>query len=206
MRAPVAFVTTSLPALERHGDPRIGRLFTPRMLGRVDDTAARVIWAADNDCFNGLDRFAYDSMLANLYSAGSPAFVTVPDVVADAERTRARFDKWIDRVESYCHPAAYVLQDGEDGSSVPWDRIAAVFVGGSTEYKLGEQAADVVMQAKARGLWAHMGRVNTRGRYRYAAAIGIDSIDGSSFGRMPAKRLPELSAWMDELEAEEVAA
>jgi hypothetical protein len=59
----------------------------------------------------------------------------------------------------------------------------AVFVGGSTTYKLGADAAASVAAAKGAGLWAHMGRVNSDKRFRYAASIGCDSVDGTKYAR-----------------------
>ncbi len=41
-----------------------------------------------------------------------------------------------------------------------WHRLDALFVGGSTYFKLGPTAAGLVREAKRRGLWTHMGRVN----------------------------------------------
>jgi hypothetical protein len=66
---------------------------------------------------------------------------------------------------------------------VPWDRISALFLGGSTHFKLGPDGARAAREAKRRGLWLHMGRVNTANRARYAATIGCDSFDGSKFSR-----------------------
>jgi hypothetical protein len=68
---------------------------------------------------------------------------------------------------------------------VPWQApgLAAVFVGGSTRWKLGPQAASLVREARRRGLHAHMGRVSTAGRIRYAQSIGCTSFDSSRYSR-----------------------
>jgi hypothetical protein len=53
----------------------------------------------------------------------------------------------------------------------------------STAFKLGDAAARVAAEAKARGKWVHMGRVNTAQRIAYARSIGCDSIDGTKWVR-----------------------
>jgi hypothetical protein len=59
----------------------------------------------------------------------------------------------------------------------------ALFIGASTEWKLGPSAEALVAQAKDRGKWVHMGRVNSHRRIRYAASIGCDSVDGTKWVR-----------------------
>lgn len=76
-----------------------------------------------------------------------------------------------------------------------WGRIDCLFIGGSTEYKLGSHAEALVREAKNRGLWVHMGRVNSQSRFAYARAIGCDSVDGSSFSRWRDRWLPEALKW-----------
>lgn len=80
-------------------------------------------------------------------------------------------------------PPAFVLQDGLNVDEIPFEEFAAVFVGGSTEFKLGPVAKEAVIEAKRRRLWAHMGRINSKKRIEYAASIGCDSVDGTGFAR-----------------------
>ena len=100
----------------------------------------------------------------------------------DADATFQRFRDWRMLL---CHlPLAFVLQDGsERPGRVPWDApgLAGVFVGGSDEWKLGPDAARLVRQARARGLYAHMGRVNSEKRIQHAHSIGCTSVDGTSW-------------------------
>lgn len=44
-----------------------------------------------------------------------------------------------------------------------------------------------------------MGRVNTFRRFRIAYDAGCDSIDGSSFSKFPAARIPMALGWLDRL-------
>lgn len=50
----------------------------------------------------------------------------------------------------------------------------------------------IVKRAKQRGLWIHMGRVNGSRRTKYAAALGCDSVDGSSTARFMQDKLTSL--------------
>lgn len=75
------------------------------------------------------------------------------------------------------------------------------FIGGSTAWKLGPHARRLVADAKRRGKWVHMGRVNSLKRFRYAAAIGCDSCDGTYLRFGPDINLPKVLSWGDSLDA-----
>lgn len=161
----------------------LGRLVVPKDCGRVDETAAAGIpWAADNAAFSGFDRDAYLRMLDKIEMVPGCLFVTVPDVVGDAEATRALWWDWAGECHERELPAAWVAQDGAGPRDIPYD-CAAVFVGGTDAYKLGQDARDVVRAAQARGLWVHVGRVNTMRRLRYCQSINADSVDGTKWSR-----------------------
>jgi len=51
-------------------------------------------------------------------------------------------------------------------------------------------AADSSSRAQQRGLWIHMGRVNSLRRLAYAASIGCHSIDGTQSGPLPRYQPP----------------
>lgn len=164
------------------GAPWIGQLIVPHAGNRI--TAPR--WAADNAAFSDFDPVAYRRMVERIAAHPTPPlFVAVPDVVGNAHATRHRFAYWYEYLRPYRLPLAYVLQDGEREARVPWALIAAVFIGGSTAFKVGAEARALVCAAHARGRWVHMGRVNTARRILYAQQIGCDSIDGSGFSRYP---------------------
>lgn len=129
-------------------------------------------------------------------------FATAPDVVGDAAATAERSGPLLAPIRALGFPVAYVLQDGQEDVPVPWDRIDAVFVGGSTEFKLGPIAAELCREAKRRGLWVHMGRVNSFKRLRYAASVSCDSADGTYlvYGArrgLDNVNLPKLLGWLD---------
>lgn len=174
-------VTTGHPDMRRYASPFLGRLVQPRHTSSIRATAdAGVPWAADNDCYQGLDQPAYLRMLATIHGLPGCLFVVVPDVVGDADATDRLWHTWAPLLDELGLPKAYVLQDG-------CRRIAhtadAVFVGGTDLFKTSHRAEQLVKEAKQRGLWVHMGRVNTDGRIRYANSIGCDSVDGSKWPR-----------------------
>lgn len=166
--------------------PNLGRLLSPRHYARAAASASLFPVAADNDCFQGLDRPAFVAMLEAI--AGTPLlFISVPDVVADARATARRFVRWRDRVAA-AGPVALCAQDGL--RSPPWDELDALFIGGSTNWKVSNDARRLVLEAKERGKWTHMGRVNSTRRVLIAKAWGIDSIDGSSVSMFTDTHLP----------------
>lgn len=79
-------------------------------------------------------------------------------------------------------PLALVLQDGIEHEEIPWSDLAAVFVGGSDQFKFSRDARGVAREAKRRGKLVHVGRVNTAKRMRGWKDLA-DSIDGSGMSR-----------------------
>ncbi len=140
------------------------------------------IWAADTGLFgkSGL-RYTNDRYLRWLEPLPSQTclFAAAPDVVGDAVETLKLAAKMYQAVRGLGFRVALVGQNGLENLAVPWDDFDAFFIGGSTEWKLGPQAAALVEEAKRRGKWVHMGRVNSLRRMQYAESIGCDSADGT---------------------------
>lgn len=120
-------------------------------------------------------------------------FAVVPDWVHDGAETNRRWARWHGIVRNLGYRAAYVIQNG--CQSIPAS-AQAMFVGGDTAWKLGPEAARLIRLAKERGLWVHMGRVNTLARLRYAALLGCDSVDGTTLAFGPDRNLPQLLRWL----------
>lgn len=159
-------VSGATATLRRLGpSPRLGALLTPRAGNSVEAILALGLpWAADNSAYSCWDEGRFVRMLDRLAGHAGCMWVAVPDVVANAAATLDLFETWQPRIAARGLPVALVLQDGQENLPVPWDRIDAVFVGGSTAWKLGDHARQVVAEAKARGKLAHLGRVNCRRR------------------------------------------
>ena len=127
-------------------------------------------------------------------------FAVAPDVVGDAAATLAKSLPWLPRIRALGMPAAFVAQDGAETVGVPWDEFDVLFIGGTTEWKLGRHARALTREAKRRGKQVHMGRVNSAQRLRYAQAIGCDSADGTYLAYGPDTNLPKLLGWLRAVE------
>jgi hypothetical protein len=139
-------------------------------------------FAVDNGAFSKFDSDAFLSLLQRNEEARDLCrWVAVPDIVGSARRTLEVFERWKSKISHW--PLAFVCQDGQDALPIPWDEVAAVFIGGSTDFKLGPSAAAIVKAAVALGKWCHVGRVNTPGRFEYFESLGADSIDGTGLAR-----------------------
>lgn len=170
-------------------------IVTPRQGNRAVEGAT---WCADNGCYT--DKWDEDEwwafLVANAYRADSCLFATAPDVVGDAWATQLRSMPWLPKIRALGYPAAYVAQDGARADRLPWDAFDVLFIGGTTGWKLGPVARALVFEAKRRGKHVHMGRVNSERRFRYAAAIGCDSADGTYLAFGPDQNLPTVLAWL----------
>lgn len=162
-------------------------------------TGERMPFALDNGLYHPPDAPPkgmaalppFYAMLRRCRGAGfQPLFVVVPDVPYDGEATRTLSRKHARHIAedvSADWRLALAVQDGmtpddldemRDGQRV----YGAAFVAGSTEWKLCtmQQWCD---EARARGMWAHVARVNTAHRVRLAQDAGADSVDGTGIFR-----------------------
>lgn len=175
--------------------------------------AAGVAWCADNGAFS--DRWEEETwwtwLQAQTPHADRCLFAVAPDVLRDAYATTIRSRPWLPRIRALGFPVAYVAQDGLEGLRgrdpdggltfpVPWPEFDCLFIGGSTEWKLGPHAREIAREANERGKWVHVGRVNSERRYRYAAApypygLGAASCDGTYLTFGPEVNLPDVLAW-----------
>jgi len=179
--------------------PELGLLHTPR-----DPRGAAVLgryphWAADTGCFHRPDEFDLDEYLGWL--EGLPfrercLFATAPDVVGDAAATLELAGPCLPDIRMLGLRGALVAQDGLEALPVPWDWFDCLFLGGSTAWKLSEGALALAGEARERGKWVHMGRVNSLRRLRLAEIAGCHSADGSFLAFGPDTNLPRLLGWL----------
>lgn len=174
----------------------IGLLNTPGNAYALDGVA---VWAMDNGAFTGKYP-GDDAYLATLdkYAAHRDRclFVAVPDVVGDGPATLQRFPEMAARIRAAGWPVALVLQDGMRVDDIPWADCDWVFVGGSTEWKLGHAAAVLIAEAKQRGVRVHVGRVNSARRFALFAGLGCDTADGTYIAYAPDTNVQDVRAWM----------
>lgn len=182
-------------------------------------------FGADNGCFTTKGTFneeAWLRWLQHVPVAGC-LFAVAPDVVGDHEGTIERSRQWLGVIRDLGLPAAFVAQNGARPDNTPWETFDALFLGGSpeclpcgwvrpahlftvkvcpfcgrllAEWKLSAACRTMVTEAKARGMWVHMGRVNSYKRLKYATDIGCDSADGTYLAYGPDTNLPKLEGWL----------
>lgn len=162
-------------------------------------------WCADNAVFAG--KYPGDDAYLAWLQARLPfvdrcLFAVAPDVVGDAAATLALSAPMLPRIRALGYKAALVAQNGLEDLEVPWETFDCLFIGGDTTWKLGPRARTLVAEAKRRGKWVHMGRVNSRGRIQYAVVIGCDSVDGTYLAFGPDENLPKVLAWLREIDTQ----
>lgn len=177
-----------------HGaDPSLwGLMATPRRGAGLIPSGYR--WIADNGCFAGTweERNWLDWLDGLIAHQQSCVMAVLPDVVADARATMDRYWQYLYPIQRRGWPIGLVAQDGFESLSWP-DDYDALFIGGSTEWKLSDAADWCVHQAKAVGKWTHVGRVNGGKRIRHFKLIGVDSVDGTSICFAPSDEFRKLS-------------
>lgn len=180
--------STDLDQAESELGQPVEQLLTPLTRFSLQRPTQR--FAIDNGAFAGFNAQRFTALLEREKSRRELCrFVSVPDVVVmgpngpvgDARRTLEVFDHWAPKLTGW--PLAFVCQDGQEALPIPWARINAVFIGGSTAWKLSQHAAACIKAAKSMGVWAHVGRINTPGRWEYFEKLGADSCDGSGLAR-----------------------
>jgi len=169
--------------------------------GYVGQIPSYPFWAADNGCFNHPER-SVGSFLTWLRSVPVGLFAPAPDVVGDAQLTLDRSLPVLPQIRDLGWPAAFVAQDGIEQTNVPWDEFDVLFLGGSTEFKLGRVAHEMTRQAQLKGKKVHMGRVNSYKRLKLANDWGCDTVDGTYLAFGPEVNLPKLLRWFSRLKQE----
>lgn len=164
-------------------------------------------WAMDNACFNHADTFDLDAFLVvaekRLVVAGDRClFIVAPDVPFDAEGTLRRFEAWGERCRDLGAPVVMATQNGMGVEDVPWNAIDGLFVGGNTRWKMGHESGALIQEARRRGQWVHMGRVNSLRRLRVAASMGCNSVDGTFLKYAPDHNWGRMLRWFNALDAQ----
>jgi hypothetical protein len=172
---------------------------TPGMLD--DDT----MWAADNGCFSQPNKYSDDGFLKWLsrMDGESCMFAVAPDVVGDAVATVERTMPMLPKIRDLGYKAALVAQDGCYHKYLPWKQFDVVFIGGTTDWKLSQAAADIISAGKDKGKWVHVGRVNSYKRLRVMDVLGADSVDGTCIAFAPDENLANVVRWLGRVNSQE---
>lgn len=190
-----------LEACEREMGVPVGQLLTPLTRYRLRDPSRP--WAIDNGAFAKLDVPALLSLLKReAHHKNKCLFVTVPDIVSSAQRTLELFEHFACQFDGW--PLALACQDGQELLPIPWNRISAVFIGGSTRWKCSDHVTQIIKTAKILGKWVHVGRVNDPTRWKHFEGIGADSADGTGIARYTHMR-EAIARREDQFELKEIA-
>jgi len=160
----------------------IGLIMTPRTWHMAKLEKHELLWAGDNDCYSGkFNPAVFTKWLQdNVEWSKRCLFVACPDVIYDAKATLRLFNKWHDIIRGFGYPTAIVLQDGMTEDQIKELDVEAVFLGGSTDWKMGQEALKLLNIAKELGLYRHIGRVNSLKRLRHFIGFA-DSFDGTDY-------------------------
>jgi len=121
-------------------------------------------------------------------------FVVLPDIVGNHKETLHRYSQYYKPISKMGYKTAFVCQDGCTPQEIP--PCDALFIGGSTEWKMGLEARECISEGKRRQVWIHVGRINSAKRYAYFLLQGVDSFDGTSYCFAPKKVGKEIENYM----------
>lgn len=141
-------------------------------------------WAADNGCY--ADTWEETKHLPWLdLLPRTCLFAVSPDVYPDAKASLERGVEYAPLLRHMGFRVAIVAQDGAESLHWPWEEFDCLFIGGERgpdsrrEWKIGPGAWQLCREARRRGKWVHMGRVNSIYRARRAEEMGVLSCDGT---------------------------
>ena len=112
-------------------------------------------------------------------------------------------------------------RQGSENIEYPWPDFDCLFIGGERneahperEWKVSEDAARLVAEARSHGVWPHMGRVNSPTRVERAHRMGCLSVDGTFIKYRKRRRAGEgdherhlrgegeIAQWVDSINAQ----
>jgi hypothetical protein len=200
-------------AARKRGD--IGLMVTPLKASYIDCTDPYPVVGIDNGVFSKTTPFNPDAFRRLLREVArrpevrrKVRFTVAPDVVGDALATLKRAKEWLPEIRDMGLPVAFAAQDGLDDlqDRIPWDQLDVLFIGGSTEWKIGQftderryyRWINLFREARQRGKPVHIGRVNSAKRLEIAHyGMSCTTVDGTYLAFGPDKNLPRLLSWLD---------
>lgn len=194
------------PTMMAHPRPDLGAMLQPG-IGNVVGLSW-LPWAADNGCFAKGADFDHGEWLEWLagkrLGRHTCLFAVAPDVLGDWQATWERSAPYFPTIRQLGFKPALVAQDGMPLRVLDLDGYDALFIGGTDDYKLSEDAYAAAAKAKSQGRWVHLGRVNSLRRLTAARVSLFDSADGTFVRFGPDRRLPEVYDWLDQVNGQAV--
>lgn len=169
--------------------------FTSPSYGVSRSIKSGCLWAGDNGAFKGFDKDKFFSWLKRLEVYRDKClFISVPDFVGNSDKTKEMFYEYENQLQGW--PLAFVCQDGVLVSDIP-KNISAIFIGGSTKWKLSKEVYPLIKWGLDNNKHIHIGRVNYFKRYRHFREIpGSDNFtcDGT---RIRFQRSLAIHEWLE---------
>jgi hypothetical protein len=190
-------IASDYPNHPRTSPPTTGIMDSPAQSAHIPPATP---WAIDSGCYST----GYPGDIPYLrYLATRPhpirknvMFATAPDHPTDHVPALQRSTPFFPIIRNLGYPVAFVIQNGATPQNIPWPDFDVVFIGGTTDWKLGPEAQLIAHVAIHEYHYpVHMGRVNSQTRYRYATQIGCTSADGTTavYSQSP----PPIKTWAD---------
>lgn len=155
-------------------------------------------WCCDNGVYTG--KFIKDKFInwlkGSIKYIDTCKFVVAPDVLYNWKETLNQYPYWLEYLHFMGYPVAYAVQDGQTVEMLP--DFDALFVGGSTKWKLSTDCILLIKEAQKRKKWVHVGRVNTLNRIGHCISLGVDSVDGTHPCYEPDRAHRRLTAWLNQ--------
>lgn len=177
----VMYMAATNSTLHHHEDardnPMIGIMANPDNGAVPAEIQQGRSWCTDNGAYSGrFNPAVYEQWLDGLMPYHRTCrFAVSPDVIGDWDRTLELFEVWKRKIRSRGLPAAIVLHRGCTPEILP--DADALFIPASN---LDDPLLPVlVKEARRRGMWVHLGRVNSLKRMQWAKRLGCDSADGT---------------------------
>lgn len=209
--APLRFLTNRQSQEWMISDQRyFGRFVTPSTLKKqagLEELKRWQLWGGDNGAWAGFKPEPFERLLeAALPYRATCKFIAAPDLPAanwagdpayPYQKTLELFEVWQPKISSMGYPVALCLHPGAAIENIQWDRIQAIFIGGTDLWRYDgkpkkvkplSQVSRLIAHARSLGKYVHIGRMaNSTIQIELAAFWGADSVDGMNEGREPNK-------------------
>lgn len=175
---------------------KAGQLLSPLTNYKINED---VIFGVDNGGYTTQNLEKWIFMLNKITNnIDKCMFVALPDVPGSAIRTLELFDIFVDLIPSGW-PTCLIIQNGSENINIPWNKIKAIFIAGSGDWRMGDGAKHIIQTAKWLGKWIHVGRISHPDKWDYFRNLGCDSADSSVLVRPFPGRTDKLSAYFKEI-------
>ena len=161
------------------------------------------VWMIDNGMWTG--KWTETTWLRELekfrHYRSTCVGVVIPDKLGDWQATNVLFEEYAPAVRDMGYRVAYVAQNGITIPWTPWGLFDTLFVGGPDSVNGRMDRAIVAHEAFLRGLWVHVGRINSG--VAMAKWPNACSYDGTTLAKHPTYQLKRIMQGINQLRAQQ---